>query len=61
MPVQDPYGRQLHWITVKPMEAAEEGTDRWAVDQGYVSITPLRLDLTDHAALADALKHAPAE
>ena len=26
-------------------------SDRWAFDHGYVSITPLRLDLTDHEAL----------
>ena len=30
----------------------EEGTDRWAIEQGYVSLMPLSLDLTDHAALA---------
>lgn len=58
MPIQDPYGRQLHWITVKPIEGADEGTDRWAVDRGYVSITPLRLDLTDHAALEEARQRA---
>jgi 5'-nucleotidase len=50
-PTQDPFGRQLYWSTVKPLEPAEEGTDRWAVEQGHVSITPLRLDLTDEAAL----------
>ena len=27
-------------------------TDRRAVEDGYVSITPLRLDLTDHEQLA---------
>ena len=27
------------------------GEYRWAFDNGYVSITPLRLDLTDHEAL----------
>jgi len=51
---QDPMGREHHWITVVPLEATEEGTDRWAVKQGFVSMTPLRLDLTDHAALAEA-------
>ena len=55
VPVTDPMGRPLHWITVQPIEATDEGTDRWAVNAGYVSITPLRLDLTDHAALADAI------
>jgi 5'-nucleotidase len=37
---------------VQPIEEVEEGTDRWAVQHGLTSITPLRLDLTDHAALA---------
>jgi 5'-nucleotidase len=52
VPVTDPRGKPLQWITVVPVEFTEEGTDRWAVNQGYVSITPLRLDLTDDAALA---------
>lgn len=38
------------------------GTDRWAVEHGWVSITPLRLDLTDEADLAHplALSDTPA-
>lgn len=55
MPIQDPFGRQLYWITVAPLEAAEEGTDRWAIEQGYTSITPLRLDLTSETELAGEL------
>jgi 5'-nucleotidase len=51
---KDPMGREHYWITVVPVESPEEGTDRWAVEHGYVSVTPLRLDLTDHEALADA-------
>lgn len=51
VPIKDPLGRQLYWFTVVPMEEAEEGTDRWAIERGLVSITPLRLDLTDHASL----------
>ena len=31
-----------------------EGTDLWAVENGYVSLTPLRLDLTDQAELERA-------
>ncbi|HEX7706421.1 MAG TPA: 5'/3'-nucleotidase SurE [Thermoanaerobaculia bacterium] len=50
----DPMGREHHWITVVPMEEAEEGTDRWAVSRDLVSITPLQLDLTDHATLESA-------
>jgi 5'-nucleotidase len=55
MPITDPMGRPRHWITAVPIEETEEGTDRWAVSQGLVSITPLRLDLTDHATLSTAL------
>ncbi len=52
VPGKDPMGRTHYWFTVVPVQAAEEGTDRWAVEQGYVSMTPLRLDLTDHEELA---------
>jgi 5'-nucleotidase len=58
VPIRDPLGRQLYWFTVVPLELAEEGTDRWAVEQGLISITPLRLDLTDHAALQAAQRDA---
>ena len=51
VPISDPHGRPLFWCTVSPLESAEEGTDRRAVEDGYTSITPLRLDLTDHRAL----------
>jgi 5'-nucleotidase len=52
IPGQDPMGRKHFWLTVAPVEDVEEGTDRWAVEHGLVSITPLRLDLTDTSALA---------
>ena len=32
---------------------------RWAVEQGYVSLTPLRLDLTNEKELAAALQRYP--
>jgi 5'-nucleotidase len=51
VPSQDPMGRKHYWFTVFPLEETEEGTDRWAVDHHFVSITPLRLDLTDHHEL----------
>jgi 5'-nucleotidase len=54
VPGRDPMGRPHFWFTVKPLEPADEGTDRWAVERGYVSMTPLRLDLTNHEALARA-------
>jgi len=51
VPAKDPMGRMHYWFTVVPVEATEEGTDRWAIEQGYVSMTPLLLDLTDHVQL----------
>lgn len=59
VPARDPMGREHYWFTVSPIEETEEGTDRWAVDHGYVSMTPLRLDLTDAAALEAARKRHP--
>ena len=48
---EDPQGRRLFWFTVAPLQGAEIGTDRWAIEQGYVSMTPLRLDLTNEEEL----------
>jgi 5'-nucleotidase len=59
VPSTDPMGRSHYWFTVFPVEETEEGTDRWATDHGYVSLTPLRLDLTDHEALAKELEKSP--
>ena len=59
VPDTDPMGRQHFWFTVIPITETEEGTDRWGVEHGYVSITPLRLDLTDEKALARAVAEAP--
>ena len=61
VPGADPLGRRHYWMTVVPLEAAEPGTDRYAVERGYVSMTPLRLDLTDHAALDAARKAHPTD
>ncbi|HUQ76862.1 MAG TPA: 5'/3'-nucleotidase SurE [Burkholderiales bacterium] len=56
VPAKDPMGRTHYWFTVVPVDATEEGTDRWAFEQGYVSMMPLRLDLTDHEGLARVQK-----
>jgi 5'-nucleotidase len=53
LPGKDPMGRNHFWFTVVPIEHIEEGTDRWAIEQGLVSMTPLRLDLTDDEPLAE--------
>lgn len=55
-PSQDPMGRSHYWFTVQPIEETEEGTDRWAVNHGLVSLTPLSLDLTDKKELESMSK-----
>jgi 5'-nucleotidase len=51
VPGKDPLGRDHYWVTVRAIEEIEEGTDRWALQHSMTTITPLRLDLTDHEAL----------
>ena len=47
----DPRGRDYYWIGGEdPIWKPVEGTDYHAVDLGYVSVTPLQLDLTDEGA-----------
>jgi 5'-nucleotidase len=59
VPGEDPMGRKHFWLTVRPIEESDEGTDRWAVKDGWVSLTPLELDLTDHEALARVKAERP--
>ena len=50
----DPRGRDYFWIGGEdPVWRPDEGTDFHSVDAGYVSVTPLQLELTDQAARAD--------
>ncbi len=49
---QDPRGRAVYWIG--PAGAGQDagpGTDFDTIARGYVSVTPLQVDLTRHAAL----------
>jgi 5'-nucleotidase len=59
VPSRDPLGRTHFWFTVIPIEETEQDTDRWAFEQGYVSMTPLRLDLTNEHALSEARERHP--
>jgi 5'-nucleotidase len=46
-----PRGQDIYWIgPAGDARDAGEGTDFHAVANGFVSITPLQVDLTDHAA-----------
>ena len=48
---QDPMGRRHYWFSAVPLTEPDPDSDRWAVDHNLVSLTPLRLDLTDRAWL----------
>jgi hypothetical protein len=50
-----PTDRSVFWFTVKPLDAEEERTDSWAFANHFVSITPLRLDLTAEKDLTRAV------
>ena len=48
----DPRGRKYYWIGGEPPHWHEaEGTDFDAVQKGFISITPLHLDLTHHESI----------
>ena len=54
IPVKDPKGERMFWIGPAGAGAdAGEGTDFHAIAEGWVSITPLSIDLTRHAAVPE--------
>jgi 5'-nucleotidase len=56
--MQDPHGRDIYWVG--PTGAAKDagdGTDFYATRQGWVSVTPLQIDLT-HATQLAALRES---
>ena len=49
---QSPRGQTMYWIGASgPAKDDADGTDFHATAMGHVAITPLKVDLTDHAAL----------
>ncbi|WP_299006466.1 5'/3'-nucleotidase SurE [uncultured Shewanella sp.] len=51
---QDPAGRDIYWLGPQGEELdATDGTDFDAIEQGYVSVTPLTVDLTAFSQLAE--------
>ncbi len=56
--MQDPQGREIYWIgPAGKAKDATEGTDFHATAEGYVSLTPLQIDLT-HATQLSTLRKA---
>jgi len=50
---QDPRGRDYYWLTgyFHNLENGAADTDEWALDNGYVSIVPIQVDLTNYRQL----------
>jgi 5'-nucleotidase len=60
----DPRGRTYFWLRGTPPRSAPRNgqvTDDWAVEHGYVSVTPLRRDLTDPSLLAELRRVFPSK
>ena len=50
----DPRGRPYFWFGLDDIEhTLDHGTDLEAVNEGYISVTPLQLDLTHHASIGN--------
>ncbi|MBA4502791.1 5'/3'-nucleotidase SurE [Marinobacterium marinum] len=50
--VEDPRGRVRYWIAGAGAAAdAEPGTDFYAVENGFVSVTPLQIDMTHYSGM----------
>ncbi|ABC62213.1 5'/3'-nucleotidase SurE [Erythrobacter litoralis] len=50
---RDPRGLEYYWFGLYAIEhTLDHGTDLEAIDEGFVSVTPLQLDLTQHSLLS---------
>jgi 5'-nucleotidase len=52
LPAHDPRGRPVYWVgPAGAQQDAGPGSDFEAIAEGFVSVTPLQIDLTRHSAL----------
>lgn len=58
----DPRGRSIYWVGPPGAEQdAGPGTDFYAINAGYVSVTPLQIDLTRYERINDLKEWLPKE
>lgn len=49
---EDPRGKLYYWMAGEPIEDLNDtGSDVWAVNNGYVSMTPVQFDLTKYSII----------
>jgi 5'-nucleotidase len=51
--MKDPHGNDSYWIVGEVSDECREGTDVTAANDGYVSVTPLSMDMTDYDMLVE--------
>jgi 5'-nucleotidase len=53
MPAKDGANKQVYWLTgvFENDEPHDETTDEWALAHGYVSVVPVKVDMTNHEQL----------
>lgn len=56
---QDPEGRDYHWVSGKPRAEYAGDSDFGAVKDGYISVTPVRLELTARDLMDDLASYLP--
>lgn len=54
----DPHGRAYYWLTgsFENHEPEMEDTDEWALDHGFISVVPTKIDLTAYEAMESIKK-----
>jgi 5'-nucleotidase len=47
---KSPRGFTYYWLTgsFSGIDEENEDTDKWALNHGYVAVTPIKLDMTDY-------------
>lgn len=55
----DPEGREYHWVSGKPRAEYADDTDFGAVEDGYVSVTPVRMELTARDLMDEVAGYLP--
>jgi 5'-nucleotidase len=49
---KDPRGRNYYWLTGKFVNYDQgQDTDEWALENNYISVVPITIDLTAHHAM----------
>ncbi|MCX7795207.1 MAG: 5'/3'-nucleotidase SurE [bacterium] len=47
----DPSGEPYYWLDASPIDNDKDGSDLSAIRDGYISITPIKVDMTDYEHL----------